>query len=162
MHFYANPRVSGSLFLKYTSFVSTIDQQKPEFTFLCQKSSNKRQVTARIYPSTHSQLPTSLTNYNAPQEEAAHHEVNNPAFEPHGTLFVQFILVLVVGTAANIFIDRFDVDLIAWWRANEMVYPTLARMAYELYSIPSMSAEVERVFSRFYLEKHELTHVAQS
>ena len=43
-----------------------------------------------------------------------------------------------------------------------MVYPTLARMAYELYSIPSMSAEVERVFSRFYVEKHELTHVAQS
>ena len=42
-----------------------------------------------------------------------------------------------------------------------MVYPTLARMAYELYSIPSMSAEVEGgVFSRFYLEKHELTHVA--
>jgi hypothetical protein len=41
-------------------------------------------------------------------------------------------------------------DLIAWWRANEMIYPTLARMAYELYSIPAMSAEVERVFSRFY------------
>ena len=42
-------------------------------------------------------------------------------------------------------------DLIAWWRANKMVYPTLVRMAYELYSIPSMSAEVERVFSRYYL-----------
>ena len=44
-------------------------------------------------------------------------------------------------------------DLIAWWRANETIYPTLARMAYELYSIPSMSAEVERVFSKYYLEK---------
>ena len=43
-------------------------------------------------------------------------------------------------------------DIIAWWKANEMVYPTLARMAYELYSIPSMSAEVERVFSRYYFE----------
>jgi len=43
-------------------------------------------------------------------------------------------------------------DLIAWWKVNETVYPTLARMAYELYSIPSMSAEVERVFSRCYLE----------
>ena len=43
-------------------------------------------------------------------------------------------------------------DLIAWWRANETIYPTLARMAYELYSIPSMSAEVERVFSRYYVE----------
>jgi len=40
-------------------------------------------------------------------------------------------------------------DLIAWWRVNETVYPTLAKMAYELYSIPSMSAEVERVFSRY-------------
>src|SRR5947207_4321334 len=53
-------------------------------------------------------------------------------------------------------------NIIAWWRANEMIYPTLARMAYDLYSIPSMSAEVERVFSRFYLEKQELTHVARS
>src|SRR5256714_8964827 len=58
--------------------------------------------------------------------------------------------------------EALSFDLIAWWRVNEMVYPTLARMAYELYSIPSMSAEVKRVFSRFYLEKHELTHVAQS
>ena len=55
--------------------------------------------------------------------------------------------------------EALSFDLIAWWRVNEMVYPTLARMAYELYSIPSMSAEVERVFSRFYLEKHELTSV---
>jgi len=46
----------------------------------------------------------------------------------------------------------FSFDLIAWWRANETIYPTLARMAYELYSIPSMSAEVERVFSRYCLE----------
>jgi hypothetical protein len=42
-------------------------------------------------------------------------------------------------------------DIIAWWKANEMMYPTLARMAFELYSIPSMSAEVERVFSRDHL-----------
>ena len=34
-----------------------------------------------------------------------------------------------------------------------MIYPILARIAYELYSIPSISAEVERVFSRYYLEK---------
>lgn len=39
-------------------------------------------------------------------------------------------------------------DVLAWWRANELVYPTLARMAFELFSIPSMSVEVERVFSR--------------
>ena len=58
--------------------------------------------------------------------------------------------------------EALSFDLTVWWRVNEMVYLTLARIAYELYSIPSMSAEVERVFSRFYLEKHELTHVAQS
>ena len=44
--------------------------------------------------------------------------------------------------------DEDSFDLIEWWRANERVYPTLARIAYDLYSVPSMSAEVERVFSR--------------
>ena len=44
--------------------------------------------------------------------------------------------------------DDDSFDLIEWWRANERVYPTLARIAYDLYSVPSMSAEVERVFSR--------------
>jgi len=44
-------------------------------------------------------------------------------------------------------------DVIGWWKANEAVYPTLARIAFEVYSIPSMSAEVERVFSRYYLER---------
>ncbi len=43
-------------------------------------------------------------------------------------------------------------DVLAWWRMNELMYPTLAHMAFELFSIPSMSAEVERVFSRYYLE----------
>lgn len=43
-------------------------------------------------------------------------------------------------------------NVLTWWRANELVYPTLARMAFELFSIPSMSAEVERVFSRYYLQ----------
>ena len=43
-------------------------------------------------------------------------------------------------------------NIISWWKVNEMVYPTLSKMAYELYSIPSMSAEVERVFSRYYFE----------
>jgi hypothetical protein len=53
-------------------------------------------------------------------------------------------------------------DVIAWWRANEIVYPTLACMAFELFSIPSMSAEVERVFSRYYLQNHELIRIAPS
>jgi len=40
-----------------------------------------------------------------------------------------------------------------------MIYPTLARMAYELYSIPSMSAEVERVFSRYRLQMKSCTNI---
>ena len=40
-------------------------------------------------------------------------------------------------------------DVVGWWKINEMVYPTLARIAFDLFSIPSMSAEVERVFSRY-------------
>lgn len=35
-----------------------------------------------------------------------------------------------------------------WWRQRgEAQYPTLANMAYDLFSIPSMSSECERVFS---------------
>src|SRR5204863_9992989 len=55
--------------------------------------------------------------------------------------------------------DNLSFDLLAWWKANEMLYPTLARMAFELYSIPSMSAEVERVFSRYCFEMKSCTDV---
>jgi len=57
----------------------------------------------------------------------------------------------LVGHEAN-----WTFDLMAWWKANEMVYPTLTRMAFELFSIPSMSCEVERVFSRYTLKNHAL------
>jgi hypothetical protein len=36
---------------------------------------------------------------------------------------------------------------IQWWRTNEGEYPVLSKLAYDLLSIPAMSAEVERVFS---------------
>jgi hypothetical protein len=36
---------------------------------------------------------------------------------------------------------------IRWWQANEGEYPTLAQLAYDLLSIPAMSAENERIFS---------------
>jgi hypothetical protein len=39
-------------------------------------------------------------------------------------------------------------DIIAFWRAKRGAYPQLSTMALELYSLPAMSAEVERVFSR--------------
>jgi hypothetical protein len=38
-------------------------------------------------------------------------------------------------------------DIIAFWKAKKGAYPQLSQMALELYSIPAMSAEVERIFS---------------
>jgi len=34
-----------------------------------------------------------------------------------------------------------------WWKVNEMEYLTLSRIAFEIFSIPAMSVEPERVFS---------------
>src|SRR5579859_3349809 len=42
-----------------------------------------------------------------------------------------------------------DFDVLTWWKANQSEYPILSLIAIELYSIPGMSAEVERVFSGF-------------
>jgi hypothetical protein len=39
-------------------------------------------------------------------------------------------------------------ELLRWWRKRgEHLYPILASMAYDLFSIPAMSAECERAFS---------------
>jgi len=40
-----------------------------------------------------------------------------------------------------------DFDCLAWWKSNQEEYPILSSLARELYAIPGMSAEVERVFS---------------
>jgi len=40
-----------------------------------------------------------------------------------------------------------SVDLCAFWARYEAYYPSLARMAFDVLSIPAMSAECERVFS---------------
>jgi hypothetical protein len=53
-------------------------------------------------------------------------------------------LVVLAGRVAN---DEFNV--LEWWQTNQGEYPILSRIAVELYSIPGMSAEVERVFSGF-------------
>ena len=37
---------------------------------------------------------------------------------------------------------------IEWWRDHQTTYPKLAQMAFDLLSIPAMSAECERVFSQ--------------
>ncbi|TKA67460.1 hypothetical protein B0A49_09354 [Cryomyces minteri] len=39
-------------------------------------------------------------------------------------------------------------DLILWWTKHEAIYPTLARMAFDLFSVPATSSECERVFSQ--------------
>ena len=51
--------------------------------------------------------------------------------------------VLTFGTEAEQ--DTFDV--MSYWKANMAVYPTLARVYFNLASIPGMSVEPERVFS---------------
>ncbi|EKG09031.1 HAT domain-containing protein [Macrophomina phaseolina MS6] len=38
-------------------------------------------------------------------------------------------------------------DPLAWWRSEGVQYPILQRMAFDIYSIPAMSAEPERIFS---------------
>ena len=40
-----------------------------------------------------------------------------------------------------------SVDLCAFWARYEACYPSLARMAFDMLSIPAMSAECERVFN---------------
>ena len=39
-------------------------------------------------------------------------------------------------------------DPLEWWHQHQLEYPVLYRMALDLFSIPGMSAECERVFSQ--------------
>lgn len=39
-------------------------------------------------------------------------------------------------------------DPITWWRDHESLYSTVAKMAFDLFSVPAMSAECERIFSQ--------------
>ena len=43
--------------------------------------------------------------------------------------------------------ERKNFDLAAYWQANSAVYPTLARMFWDITAVTSMSAEPKRVFS---------------
>jgi hypothetical protein len=38
-------------------------------------------------------------------------------------------------------------DPLVWWKEHQTDFPILARMAFDIFSIPAMSSEVERVFS---------------
>jgi hypothetical protein len=44
-----------------------------------------------------------------------------------------------------------ELDVLARWKANQGEYPILSHISIDLYAIPGMSAEVERVFSGFVL-----------
>jgi hypothetical protein len=48
--------------------------------------------------------------------------------------------------------------VLEWWKANK-AYPTLFRITVELFAIPGMSAEVERIFSGYVIS---LFHVNDS
>jgi len=39
----------------------------------------------------------------------------------------------------------------AWWLANRADFPNLSQLAFDTFCVPAMSAEVERVFSRFHI-----------
>jgi len=52
-------------------------------------------------------------------------------------------VMILVGKVAN---DEFDV--LAWWKVNQGEFPILSHIAIDLYSIPGMSAEIERVSRR--------------
>src|SRR5438045_5035020 len=53
-------------------------------------------------------------------------------------------LLILGGKVANK-----ELDVLAWWKANQGEYPILSRIAIDLDAIHGMSAEVERVFSGF-------------
>jgi hypothetical protein len=46
-----------------------------------------------------------------------------------------------------IYEDEVAEDPFEWWRQREKDIPRLARMAYDLLSIPSTACECERIFS---------------
>jgi hypothetical protein len=59
------------------------------------------------------------------------------------TRYLNAPILKLSGTAADGF------DLLEWWRGNDKEYSTLARIAMDIFSIPAMSVEPERVFSGY-------------
>ena len=66
------------------------------------------------------------------------------------TRYLEAPLLMLKGAAAN---DAFNA--LEWWKGNEMEYPTLSQIAFNVFCIPSMSVEPERVFSRYVLIYNE-------
>jgi hypothetical protein len=55
------------------------------------------------------------------------------------------LLVLDTKEANNTF------NAIRWWKGNMQEFPILARIAFEIFSIPAMSVEPEQIFSGYIL-----------
>ena len=49
--------------------------------------------------------------------------------------------------AAPLLPNSSNFNIIKWWLAQEAVWPSLAKMVFDMFIIPAMSAECERVFS---------------
>ena len=43
--------------------------------------------------------------------------------------------------------DKYQFSPLSWWQEHQMEYPNLSQMAFDLLSIPTISAETERSFS---------------
>ena len=43
--------------------------------------------------------------------------------------------------------DKYQFSPLSWWQEHQMKYPNLSQMAFDLLSIPTISAETERSFS---------------
>ena len=51
-----------------------------------------------------------------------------------------YLAVLLLSSSSNF-------NIIKWWLVQEAVWPSLAKMAFDMLTIPAISAEYERVFS---------------
>jgi hypothetical protein len=59
----------------------------------------------------------------------------------------EYLTAPVITLRGNETIDSFNI--INHWKANDKSYPTLARISYDIYAVPAISAEAEHVFSRY-------------
>ena len=52
--------------------------------------------------------------------------------------------------------EKDDFDPLNWWKNHESEYPILARIAYNMFAIPSSSVEPERVLTFQWVESHSM------
>ena len=59
-----------------------------------------------------------------------------------GTVIINIVQVLVIPTVQSHFYPS-----LLWWKDHERMEGNISKMAYDLLSVPAMSAECERIFS---------------